>query len=323
MYKNYYFLGIGGIGMSAIARYFNAKGAAVAGYDRVRSELCAELEAEGIDIHYVDDLNLIDKKYFDKTQTLVIYTPAIPQEHTEYQYFKQQGFRVLKRAEILGEITKTERGLCVAGTHGKTSISTMTAHLFAQSSIGCSAFLGGISLNYGTNLLLNDKTFPKFRTLEKLEEKDFVVIEADEYDRSFHQLTPFMAVISATDADHLDIYHTHAEYIAAFEKFASLISDGGALVINKKIVDSGQWSVINGKYSTFTYSATDTTADFHADNIKIENGQLTFDFTAPSLTTNHLPLTIKNLVLGVPIFINVENAVAAMALAWLNGMSEE
>ncbi|MDR1543166.1 MAG: UDP-N-acetylmuramate--L-alanine ligase [Prevotellaceae bacterium] len=296
---NYYFLGIGGIGMSAIARYFAGKGCATAGYDRLRSELCAELESENIDIHYIDDIELIDKKFLNPEETLVIYTPAIPNEHAEYQYFRQNNFKILKRAEILGQITKTERGLCIAGTHGKTTISTMTAHLFKQSSIDCSAFLGGISLNYNNNLLLSNRS-------------DLVVIEADEYDRSFHQLTPCMAVISATDADHLDIYHTHNEYISAFEKFTSLIVEGGALIYKKgtKLEPKVQKNV-----KVYDYSATEK-ADFYAENIFYEYGHLLFDFVTPKGK-------IECIDLGVPMLINVENAVAAMALAWLNGMSAE
>ena len=299
LYKNYYFLGIGGIGMSAIARYFNHKGCAVAGYDRVRSELCAELENENIDIHYEDAVDFIPQNFRNSAETLVIFTPAIPQEHSEYQYFKQNNFKIVKRAEILGQITKTERGLCIAGTHGKTTISTMTAHIFKQSKLDCNAFLGGISLNYHNNLLLSEKS-------------GFVVIEADEYDRSFHQLTPFMAVISATDADHLDIYHTHNEYVEAFEKFTSLIVEGGALVYKKGIELLPK---VQKNVNIFTYSATEK-ADFYADNIKIGNGELRFDFNFPNGK-------ITDILLGVPIFINVENAVAAMALAWLNGMENE
>jgi len=329
LYKNYYFLGIGGIGMSAIARYFKSKGFAVAGYDRVRSELCAELESEKIAIHYEDSVDFIPQNFKSPADTLVIYTPAIPQEHSEYQYFKQNNFKILKRAEILGQITKTERGLCIAGTHGKTTISTITAHLFKQSSLDCSAFLGGISLNYDTNLLLSDKS-------------DFVVIEADEYDRSFHQLTPYMAVISATDADHLDIYHTHNEYVAAFKKFTSLIVEGGALVYKKGI---SLLPNVQKDVRVFTYDVDLTAknakntqrtqnnscapceniaslavkehlADFYADNITIGNGELRFDFNFPNGK-------IADVLLGVPILINVENSVAAMALAWLNGMTEE
>ena len=367
MYKNYYFLGIGGIGMSAIARYFKSKGFAVAGYDRVRSQLCAELESEKIEIHYEDSVNFIPQNFKNPADTLVIFTPAIPQKHSEYQYFKQNNFKILKRAEILGQITKTERGLCIAGTHGKTTISTITAHLFKQSSLDCSAFLGGISLNYDTNLLLAGihptPTLPagegecQLSNLQKISNvavalpsgegrggvSNFVVIEADEYDRSFHQLTPYMAVISSTDADHLDIYHTHNEYVAAFNKFTSLIVEGGALVYKKGIsllpnvqkdvrvftYDVDYFTAKNAKETQNLQNNTcvpceniapvavkEHFADFYADNIKIGNGELRFDFNFPNGK-------IADVLLGVPILINVENAVAAMALAWLNGMSEE
>jgi UDP-N-acetylmuramate--alanine ligase len=302
MYKNYYFLGVGGIGMSAIARYFKHNGFDVAGYDRVRSKLCAELESENINIHYEDNVDFINEKFKNSDETLVIYTPAIPQEHAEYQYFKQNNFKIMKRAEILGEITKTERGLCIAGTHGKTTISTMTAHLFKQSSIDCSAFLGGISLNYNTNLLLS----------RKVGLINFVVIEADEYDRSFHQLSPYMAVISSTDADHLDIYGSHNEYVSAFEKFTSLIVEGGALIYKKGIKLEPK---VQKNVKIYNYSATEK-SDFYVENIKIGNGELRFDFVFPNGK-------ITDILLGVPVFINVENAVAAMALAWLNGISTD
>ncbi|MDR3327401.1 MAG: UDP-N-acetylmuramate--L-alanine ligase [Prevotellaceae bacterium] len=297
MTQNYYFLGIGGIGMSAIARYFKSRGFVVGGYDKVRSELCAELESEGMDIHYQDFVELIDEEFLNPDNTLVIYTPAISQEHSQFQYFRENNYKILKRAEILGEITKTSNELCVAGTHGKTTISTMTAHIFKSSHIGCNAFLGGILLNYNNNLLLSDS--------------DFVVIEADEYDRSFHRLSPFMAVISATDADHLDIYHTHNEYIEAFEKFTSLIRPNGALVYKKGITLCPK---LQSDVKCYTYSAEEK-ADFYADNIRAGGGKLIFDFVTPNNK-------ITDIQLGVPVYVNVENSVAAMALAWLNGVAD-
>ena len=195
----YYFLGIGGIGMSAIARYFKAKGFEVAGYDRTSTVLTRELEAEGIAVNYVDEVEAIPSEFSilnSQFSTLVVYTPAIPVDNKQYQYFLTNGFKMMKRAAVLGEITRLERGLCIAGTHGKTTTSTMTAHILKQSHVDCNAFLGGISKNYTSNLLLSDKS-------------DLVVIEADEFDRSFHHLSPYMAVITSTDADHLDIYGTH------------------------------------------------------------------------------------------------------------------
>ena len=295
----YYFLGIGGIGMSAIARYFNCKGYKVGGYDRVCSQLCLDLQKEGIDIHYTDLKDNIPTDFTDPHETIVIYTPAIPSEHGEFEYFKRHGFKILKRAEVLGEITKSERGLCVAGTHGKTTISTMIAHLLRQSHVDCNAFLGGISINYNSNLLLSDKS-------------DLVVIEADEYDRSFHKLSPTMAVISSTDADHLDIYGSHSEYIEAFEHFCSLIVDGGTLLYKKGIQLNPK---LKPSVKSYQYSVNEK-SDFYADNIRVGDGRLLFD--AVMLGTR-----LSDIQLGVPVFVNVENAVAAMAIAWLNGVDED
>lgn len=298
-YKNIYFLGIGGIGMSAIARYFKAKGYAVAGYDRTRSVLCEELEAEGIAIHYVDDVKQIAPQFLDKETTLVVYTPAVPADHSEFAYFRAQGFEILKRAQILGQITRLERGLCVSGTHGKTTTSTMIAHLLKQSHVDCNAFLGGIAKNYTSNLLLSDSS-------------DLVVIEADEYDRSFHQLTPYMAVVTAVDADHLDIYGTHEAYLESFAHFTSLIVEGGVLLMKKGIALQPR---LAEEVKLYTYSATEE-ADFYATNIRVGGGTIVFDFVTP---TN----TIADVELGVPVMVNVENGVAAMAIAWLNGVTAD
>lgn len=296
-YKNFYFLGIGGIGMSAIARYFKAKGYRVAGYDRTRSELCRELEAEGIAIHYTDDVAQIAPEFLQKDATLVVYTPAIPAEHTEFCYFREHNFAIEKRAQVLGQVTRLERGLCVAGTHGKTTTSTMLAHLLKQSHVDCNAFLGGISKNYTSNLLLSDKS-------------DLVVIEADEFDRSFHHLTPYMAVVTAADADHLDIYGTHEAYLESFAHFTSLIVEGGCLLMKKGIALQPR---LGKNVTLYTYSATEK-ADFCAENIRIGNGTIVFDFVTPTET-------ICNIELGVPVLVNIENGVAAMAVAWLNGVS--
>jgi UDP-N-acetylmuramate--alanine ligase len=298
-YTNIYFLGIGGIGMSALARYFKAKGFGVAGYDRTRSRLCEELEAEGIVIHYTDDVAQIAPEFLQKETTLVVYTPAIPAEHTEFCYFKEQGFKIQKRAQVLGEITRVERGLCVAGTHGKTTTSTMLAHLLKQSHVDCNAFLGGISKNYTNNLLLSDKS-------------DFVVIEADEFDRSFHHLTPYMAVVTAVDADHLDIYGTYEAYLESFAHFTSLIAEGGCLIMKKGIALQPR---LGKNVKLYTYSSTDE-ADFYAKNIRIGNGTIVFDFVTPTET-------IADVELGVPVLVNVENSVAAMAIAWLNGVTAD
>ena len=298
-YKNIYFLGIGGIGMSAIARYFAAKGYAVAGYDRTRSRLCEELEAEGIAIHYTDDVAQIAPEFLHNESTLVVYTPAIPAEHSEFVYFRQHGFTIEKRAQVLGEITRVERGLCVAGTHGKTTTSTMLAHLLKQSHVDCNAFLGGIAKNYTSNLMLSDTS-------------DLVVIEADEFDRSFHHLTPYMAVVTAVDADHLDIYGTHEAYLESFAHFTSLIVEGGCLIMKKGIALQPH---LGNDVKLYTYSATEQ-ADFYAENVRIGNGTIVFDFVTPTET-------IADIELGVPVQVNIENGVAAMAVAWLNGVSAD
>lgn len=294
-----YFVGAGGIGMSALARYFRAKGKQVAGYDKTPSDLTAALIEEGIRIHYTDDITLIPADCKQIDSTLVIYTPAIPETHTELNYFKTNGFTLMKRARVLGEITRTERGLCVAGTHGKTTTSSMLAHLLKQSHVDCNAFLGGILKNYNSNLMLSDKS-------------DLAVIEADEFDRSFHWLNPYMAVITAVDPDHLDIYGTPAAYRESFEHFTSLIRPDGCLVMKKGL--QLQPRLPEGT-KLYTYSVTEE-ADFFARNIRIGNGDILFDFVTPDGC-------IPDVKLGVPVKVNIENGVAAMALAWLNGVTPE
>lgn len=294
-----YFVGAGGIGMSALARYFRAKGKQVAGYDKTPSDLTAALIEEGIRIHYTDDITLIPEDCKQIDSTLVIYTPAIPETHTELNYFKTNGFMLMKRARVLGEITRTERGLCVAGTHGKTTTSSMLAHLLKQSHVDCNAFLGGILKNYNSNLMLSDKS-------------DLAVIEADEFDRSFHWLNPYMAVITAVDPDHLDIYGTPVAYRESFEHFTSLIRPNGCLVMKKGL--QLQPRLPEGT-KLYTYSATEE-ADFFARNIRIGNGDILFDFVTPDGC-------IPDVKLGVPVKVNIENGVAAMALAWLNGVTSE
>lgn len=294
-----YFVGAGGIGMSALARYFRAKGKQVAGYDKTPSDLTAALIDEDIRIHYADDISLIPEDCKHPDSTLVVYTPAIPETHTELNYFKTNGFTLMKRARVLGEITRTERGLCVAGTHGKTTTSSMLAHLLKQSHVDCNAFLGGILKNYNSNLMLSDKS-------------DLAVIEADEFDRSFHWLNPYMAVITAVDPDHLDIYGTPAAYRESFEHFTSLIRPDGCLVMKKGL--QLQPRLPEGT-KLYTYSATEE-ADFFARNIRIGNGDILFDFVTPDGC-------IPDVKLGVPVKVNIENGVAAMALAWLNGLTPE
>ena len=296
--KSVYFVGAGGIGMSAIARYFLHIGVVVAGYDKTPSALTKELEKEGMDIHYEENVALIPAACKDASSTLVIYTPAIPQEHQELVYFHENGLTIEKRAQVLGTLTRSHKGLCVAGTHGKTTTSTMCAHIMHQSHVDCNAFLGGISKNYGTNYILSDKS-------------DYVVIEADEFDRSFHWLRPWMSVITATDPDHLDIYGTKEAYLESFRHYTELIQPGGALIIHKNLEMKQH---VQDGVKIYEYSLNE--GDFHAENIKIDNGEITFDFISPVES-------ISNVELGQPVPINIENAVAAMAMAQLNGCTAE
>lgn len=297
-YKNIYFVGAGGIGMSALVRYFLHQGCKVGGYDKTPSELTETLIREGAMIHYDDDVSLIPECFKDKDTTLVVYTPAIPADHSELTYFRNGGFDIQKRAQVLGTFTKAHKGLCVAGTHGKTTTSTMAAHIIHQSSVDCNAFLGGISKNYGTNYILSS-------------ESDYVVIEADEFDRSFHWLRPYMTVITATDPDHLDIYGTKEAYLESFRKYTSLIQPGGALIIHKGL--EMQPDVQPG-VTVYEYSRSE--GDFHAENIRIGNGEIFFDFVSPKGV-------VKDIQLGVPVSINIDNGIAAMALAQLNGVTDD
>ncbi len=296
--KSVYFVGAGGIGMSAIARYFIHKGLVVAGYDKTPSNLTNQLEKEGMLIHYEENIEEIPHACKNSATTLVIYTPAIPQEHKELTFFRENGFCVEKRAQVLGMLTRTHKGLCFAGTHGKTTTSTMCAHIMHQSAVDCNAFLGGISKNYGTNYILSEKS-------------DYVVIEADEFDRSFHWLRPWMSVITSTDPDHLDIYGTKEAYLESFRHYTTLIQPGGALIIHKGL--EMKPSVQEG-VTVYEYALNE--GDFHAENIKIENGEITFDFISPIEC-------ISNIRLGQPVPINIENGVAAMAMAQLNGCTAE
>lgn len=296
--KAVYFVGIGGIGMSAIARYFLHQGLTVGGYDRTASDLTRKLEEEGAQIHYEENIEMIPAKCRIKENTLVIYTPAIPAEHQELVYFRSEGFEIQKRAQVLGTLTRAHKGLCVAGTHGKTTTSSMAAHLLHQSSIDCNAFLGGITKNYGTNYILSKNS-------------DYVVIEADEFDRSFHWLSPFATVITSTDADHLDIYGTEEAYLESFAHYTSLIVEGGYLIVHTGLKMKPRTG--NG-VTTYTYSRE--TGDFHAENVKIGNGEITFDLVSPLGN-------IKGIQLGVPVAVNIENGIAAMALAQIAGVSEE
>lgn len=296
--KAVYFIGAGGIGMSALARYFLHMGRVVAGYDRTPTPLTRELVQEGIPIHYDEDVEAIPEACKDVQSCLVIYTPAVPETHKELAFFRRQGFEIQKRAQVLGTLTRSHKGLCVAGTHGKTSTSTMCAHIMHESHIDCNAFLGGISKNYGTNYILSSHS-------------DYVVIEADEYDRSFHWLRPWMTVITATDPDHLDIYGTKEAYLESFRHYTTLIQPGGALIIH---TDLEMKANIGANVRTFTYSRD--AGDFYAENIKIADGEISFDFVSPLEN-------VPGVVLGQPVPINIENGVAAMAMAQLNGCTAD
>lgn len=284
--------------MSAIARYFIHRGMVVAGYDKTPSQLTMQLEKEGMLIHYEENVELIPMACRNPKECLVIYTPAIPEEHKEMQYFRAGGFEIKKRAQVLGMLTQAHKGLCVAGTHGKTTTSTMCAHIMHQSSADCNAFLGGISKNYGTNYILSDHS-------------DYVVIEADEFDRSFHWLRPWMTVITSSDPDHLDIYGTKEAYLESFRHYTTLVQQGGAIIIHTGLEMKAD---VPEGVKTYTYGVD--SGDFHAENIKIERGEITFDFVSPIEN-------VTGITLGQPVPINIDNGVGAMAMAQLNGCTAE
>ena len=296
--KSVYFAGAGGIGMSALVRYFLSRGLTVAGYDRTETELTRRLCAEGAQIHYEDNPDLIPQACRDARHTLVVYTPALPAEHRELAWFRAGGFDIQKRAQVLGTLTRLMKGLCAAGTHGKTTTSAMTAHLLHESHVGCNAFLGGITKNYGTNYLISEKS-------------PYVVIEADEFDRSFHHLRPYATVITSTDADHLDIYGTAEAYLESFRHYTQFIQPGGALVVHRGLALRED---LQPGVRRYDYSRTE--GDFHAENIRIGNGRILFDFISPLGN-------IDNVELGVPVSINIDNGIAAMALAQLAGATGE
>lgn len=287
-YKSLYFVGAGGIGMAALERYFLAKGKKVAGYDRTPSELTQALEQEGVEIVYDENPDLIPSYCRDKDSTLVVYTPAVPSDHAGLCYFRDNGFEVVKRAKVLGIITHDSKALCFAGTHGKTTTSSMAAHILEVSGIGSNAFLGGVLRNYDSNFLLSSTS-------------EFSVIEADEFDRSFHHLSPYIAVVTSTDADHLDIYGTYENYLESFAHFTSLIRPGGALIVHTGLDLKPR--VVDG-VKIYTYSKHE--GDFHAARIRKGNGEIVFDFVTPWET-------IEDIKLGVPVDINIENSIAAMA----------
>lgn len=296
--KSIYFVGAGGIGMSALLRYFMASGMPVGGYDKTPSELTKRLEEEGAQLHYEDDPCLIPETFRDKAHTLVVYTPAIPADHKEMAWFRAEGFEIQKRAYVLGLLTRSAKGLCVAGTHGKTTTTSMLAHLLHESKVGCNAFLGGITKNYGTNYLLDENS-------------DYVVIEADEFDRSFHHLRPFATAITSADPDHLDIYGTEAAYLKSFSHYTSLVQPGGALIIEESVKIDLK---LQEGVTCYTYGRT--SGDFHAENLKIGGGRIVFDLISPLGN-------VTDVELGVPVSINIDNGIAAMALAQIAGANAE
>ena len=297
-YTSLYFVGAGGIGMAALERYFIANGYKVAGYDRTRTDLTDNLAAEGVEIFFDESVDLIPDYCKNPADTLVVYTPAIPDSHAGLQFFRNGGFTVMKRAQLLGLITRSSKGLCFSGTHGKTTTSSMAAHILHSSPIGCNAFLGGILRNYNSNLLLSASS-------------PYSVIEADEFDRSFHHLSPFIAVITATDPDHLDIYGTEEAYLESFAHFTELIQPGGTLLLHTGLKVKPR---VPQGVRTLTYSRD--AGDYHAENVRKGNGEIVFDFVTPEGT-------VKDVSLGVPVDINIENAVAAMAVCSMVGVSAE
>ena len=297
-YNSLYFVGAGGIGMAALERYFIANGYKVAGYDRTRTELTDNLAAEGVEIFFDESVDLIPDYCKNPADTLVVYTPAIPDSHAGLQFFRNGGFTVMKRAQLLGLITRSSKGLCFSGTHGKTTTSSMAAHILHSSPIGCNAFLGGILRNYNSNLLLRASS-------------PHSLIEADEFDRSLHHLSPFIAVITATDPDHLDIYGTEEAYLESFAHFTELIQPGGTLLLHTGLKVKPR---VPQGVRTLTYSRD--AGDYHAENVRKGNGEIVFDFVTPEGT-------VKDVSLGVPVDINIENAVAAMAVCSMVGVSAE
>jgi len=295
--ENVYLVGIGGIGMSALARYFLKKGFRVGGYDRSATMLTAELIKEGCDVHYKEDIRLVDEVFCDPLRTLIIYTPAVPAGHKELAYFRQKGHQVKKRSEVLGLITRDTKTTAIAGSHGKTTVSSMIAHILCQSGTRCNAFIGGIMKNYGSNVILSP-------------ENDVTVVEADEFDHSFLRLTPSVAVVTSCDPDHLDIYKDYSSLIAAFNQFAEQVKTGGHLILNEKVTGMIKSP---GNVKTYTYSLNGKT-DFHAENRGKSGKSHFFDLVFPGCRISHLTLGI------LPGTVNIENAVAASAAAWVLGI---
>ena len=300
--KNIFFVGAGGIGMAALERYFLANGYRVGGYDLTPSDLTRRLEEEGVEMNYVGDEESIPEAFRDPATTLVVFTPAVPESLGALRWFRDHGFEVLKRSQVLGLITRTTKALCFAGTHGKTTSSSICAHILNLTpTAGCNAFLGGILRNYGTNLILS-ATSP------------FSVVEADEFDRSFHRLTPYVAVVSSTDPDHLDIYGTEEEYLKSFAHFTSLIQKGGFLLLHTGLKLKPN---VDPSVKIFTYSSKGEKADFMATDLRRKDNHLLFNLTLPDGST------VRDLELGVPVEINVDNSVAAIGAVWLAGAFDE
>ena len=316
--SNFFFLGIGGIGMSALARYFHHNGYAIYGYDRTPSQLTRELEEEGMTVIYGDDLLRVSdcpsltengKLVINPEHTLVVRTPAVPGNNAIFTYLRDEGFDIRKRAEVLGLVTRQKKALCVAGTHGKTTTSTMLAHLLNSQkdkgleTKGVNAFLGGISMNYLTNVLIDPQS-------------EYAVVEADEYDRSFHQLTPYISVVTAVDADHLDIYGTPEAYRDAFAQYTALITDALVMKHGIDLHPTLQRGVKCYTYGIANNPDASDLPDFYASNIRVGEGQIVFDFTTPKET-------VQDIQLGVPVWVNIENAVAAMSVAWILKTEED
>lgn len=302
MKENIYFVGAGGIGMAALERYFLAEGYKVGGYDRTPSELTADLQAEGVDITFDESAEAIPETFRNRESTLVVYTPAVPDSMPQLAWFRENGFEVVKRAAVLGLVTRRSRSLCFSGTHGKTTTSSMAAHILHNSPAGCNAFLGGILRNYGSNFLLD-------------EHSDLSVIEADEFDRSFHQLTPWIAVVTSTDPDHLDIYGTEEAYLESFRHFTELIRPGGALLVRE-----GLRLEPNPPAGTKTYTYSRDHGNFHAANIRRGNGTIVYDLIIEGV--EGAPAEIRDIELGVPVEINIENSIAAIGACIIAGMTD-
>lgn len=296
-FNRVYFIGIGGIGMSALARYFNATGKDVAGYDRADTNLTRELINSGINIHFEDDAELIPQDYLKKSDTLIIITPAIPVDHNELTYFKKNNFKIFKRSEILGLIANKKNNIAVSGTHGKTTVSTMIAHILNHSEVGCSAFLGGISKNFNSNLVYNEKS-------------NYIITEADEFDRSFLRLFPYFTVITAIDADHLDIYGSKDELNKTFNQFVNQTKKGGKVLVKKGLKLNLKYD-----YDYYTYTLANN-ADFYATNISLNKDKYSFDVVTPTIKIKNLSLTNTGI-------INVENAIAATAVSYLIGIDQK